>query len=322
MKLKVALAFFFLYSAICFSQTKKPEFEFTLYGEDSRGHKDSVIIGFDHNAIAFSVDTSFGDKNITNTKFDSVFEMRVHKLTYAGAYNDSYPFLLQSGTSKHITLSYRNQQNEPGCVPYGVSGYGFILMKVKYPPVKLSWDKNVFEKSNANYCIGMSYLVDNEYVTQELTPEQYPFTVYMYKTSVLVDSLIYYPQPHNVGPHYTLQNIKLIYPDGSKDSLQSNYQFRFKNSGLGSPTENLAQTINKVYPNPCREQLNIFLPDIKRGAFTVNIYGINGILMSVAHKYANDIISVETSSLNTGNYIVEVVTNDNKRFIAKFDKVQ
>ena len=234
--------------------------------------------------------------------------MRGHKITYIAA--GTSPIIISKlGESKRITLKYSNgPKTATSCVPYGGSRYGFILMKVKYPPFKFTWDKNLFDKANDNYCLGLSYLLFDEIFLQDSYPEQIPKTVFMHKNSNLVDSI-------NYG------GIGIKYADGKTDTLQANYVFQFMNSGLGSPTENLAGIISKIYPNPCRDQLNLFLPEVTKGAITVNIYGINGAIMQVYHKFSNDIISVETASLSSGNYIVEVITNDKRRFIAKFDKI-
>ena len=322
MKLNATVVFFFLCIIVSFSQTKKPEFEFTLYGEDSRGHRDSVIIGYAHDARSDEyLDTAYGDKNISNIKFDSIFEMRVHKITYLRATNPSN--YNNFGVSKRVTLYYSNEGSST-CLPYGLSIHGFVLMKVKYPPFKLFWDRKQFERAFANRCVGLSYLIYSEYLTQDFPPEARKETIWLGKDSALMDSLRVlpmYPDTVKPGINYTGLNIPINYADGRKDTLQANYLFGFKSSTL-APTENLVQTINKVYPNPCREQLNLFLPDIKKVAFTVNIYSINGELLEVEYKYSDNTISVETSSLNSGNYIIEVVSKDGQRFIAKFNKVK
>lgn len=312
MKLKITFAFFFLFVVVAFSQTKKPEFEFTLYGEDSRGHKDSVIIGYAHDANTEPyLDTVYGDKNIANNKFDSVFEMRVHKIHYLSSYLNSYSMF---GVSKRITLGYYNtHSNVASCVPYGLSESGFVLMKIKYPPFKLTWDKRLFDKTNADSCVGQSFFLFEELTDYPPYPIFQP--VFMQKNSILIDSV-------QLKVDKILSNTLIPYPDGTKDTLERNYLFRFVSNGLGSPTENLTEIISKVYPNPCQDQLNLFLPAVKASILMVNIYGTNGVLMSVAHIYANDIVSVETSTLSTGNYIVEAITDDNRRFIAKFIKIQ
>ena len=309
MKQLSAVIFFFFCCVVCFSQSKKPEFEFTLYGEDSRGHKDSVIIGYDHNARTdIFLDTVYGDKNIGDIKFDSVFEMRTHKL-FNLSFMDSYTLY---GASKHITLNYFDGFGASSCVPSGSSKLGFILIKAKYPPFKLSWDKKLFDKASANYCVGLSYLLYEIVFLLEEPPEKIPYTVYMTKNSFLIDSLnqfINYKHP-------------IKYSDGTIDTLQSDYVFDFRNSGLGSPTQNIVQEISKVYPNPCSDILNLFLPEIKSGSTHIKIYGLNGFLIESTKKYSGDFITVETASLAVGNYLIEVVTDDNRRFIAKFSKVQ
>jgi hypothetical protein len=84
---------------------KKPEFEFTLYGEDAKGHKDSVVIAYDRKTkYETQLETDFGDISIANQKFDSVFEMRVHKTYYIYRILDQ---VIKTGDiAKHITLNY------------------------------------------------------------------------------------------------------------------------------------------------------------------------------------------------------------------------
>ncbi len=326
MKIKAIVSFLFLFSAvICTAQIKKTEFEFTLYGEDAKGHRDSVIIGFHHDVDSLAnspyapyIDTTFGDKNIAGRKFDSIFEMRVHKFPYLNAHStNTFEILNTYGVSKRVTLGYKNR-HQPDCVPYGVSGNGFLLMKVKYPPVKLSWDKNKFEQSSANYCVGLSYLLYSEYLIQEGTPDKAPYTVFMSKISEIIDSL------KDLSFPITLNHIPLRYPDGSIDSLQSNYIFQFVNSNYKfiSATESIIKVVTKIYPNPCKGQLNLFMPDINGNFLKVNIININGEIMQVSSIYLNDIISLNTSNLNAGHYIVDVVTRDNIHYIGKFDKIE
>ena len=313
MKQLSAVIVFFFCCAVCFSQSKKPEFEFTLYGEDSRGHKDSVIIGFDHNARTdIFLDTVYGDKNIAYAKYDSIFEMRAHKVPRLPPANiSSNQILFSYGASKHITLNYSDGFGSVSCVPTGRSKLGFILIKIKYPPLKLSWNNNQFGKASVNYCVGLSYLLFNEILLTEYPPEQIGQTVYMHKNTFLIDSL----------NDFTYYRFPVKFSDGTIDTLQSNYVFDFVDSGLGSPTENIIQEISKVYPNPCSDILNLFLPEVKSGLIQIKIYGINGVLIQSSKKSSSDFISVETASLAVGNYLIEVLTDDNRRFIAKFSKM-
>jgi hypothetical protein len=116
-----------------------------------------------------------------------------------------------------------------------------------------------------------------------------------------------------------LRKIPITYPDGSKDTIQSNYQFQFQNSSIRLATHEV-EVIKKIYPNPCREFLNLFLPNISSLKPKVNIYDISGALMSINHHFLDNIISLDTSPLKVGYYIVDIINRDNKHFIAKFTK--
>jgi Secretion system C-terminal sorting domain len=315
MKKITILTFFTMIWVTGFSQTLQPEFEFKLYGEDSKGNKDSVIIGYHHDASTDDVlDTRFGDKNTIDSKFNPIFEMRVHKVEYLYVIPQ---ILAVTGVSKRITLYYKKSAD---CVPYGKSRYGFLLMKVKYPPVKLYWDKEQFDKGKAP-CVGRSYLVNNEYFTQEYPPELVPFTVYMSENGLLVDSLREKTTQYINGfPNYTLKNVKITYPDGTRDTLQSNYQFQFQNTGIRSATIEQAQSIKKIYPNPCQEQLNLLLPSFAQEPVVVNVYGLNGALLQAAYKYSDGVISIDTTPLSMGQYVVNIITKDDQHFLADFIK--
>ncbi len=330
----ILMKFLVAFCILCFgvisviAQSKKTEFEFKIYGEDARGNKDSVIIGYSHNTSGLLpyIDTAFGDKNIIDIKYDSVFEMRVHKSSYfegtsSGGFG--YPELKEVGLSKRVTLKYTNNIGQNSCEPYGHSWYGYILAKVKYPPFKIYWDSTKFD--TANYCVGHSYFQANGWLNQDLPFTQIPYTLYLNGTSSLTDSLSYKPLPPTKDyypPYITRQHIVLNYPDGTTDSLQSNYMFQFISSHILTGTEDITQMISKVYPNPCREQLNLFLPEPKIGTMKVNIYGITGELYKVSNKISDTIVSVETSSLPIGFYIVEVIDAENKKYVAKFSKIE
>ena len=58
----------------------QPEFQYTLYVEDARGKKDSIILGYDRSVGFLSLDTNFGEVDIQNRPFDSIFEVRATEL--------------------------------------------------------------------------------------------------------------------------------------------------------------------------------------------------------------------------------------------------
>ena len=305
------------------SQGLQPEFEFKIYAEDSKGNKDSVIIGYDHQANTdISIDTRFGDSNIGNIKFDSIFEMRVHKVTYLPVKTSS-PVLQTYGVSKRITLHYNNGASSNNCLPYGRSAYGFILIKAKYPPIKIYWNKKEFDKI-INPCIGRSYFLFNEYFTQEYPPEKIPYTVYLEETSLIIDSVRSIPTEYVNGfPNNTNQKIRIRYFDNTMDTIQLNYQFQFQNNGIRTAIEDESIIkITKSYPNPCQSVLNVLLPitSLNSEALTTNIFDTNGSLIKVTCKISENIITMDTSTLEVGFYILKIIDINNKIYISQFIK--
>lgn len=289
---------------------KKPFFEFTLYAEDSRGHKDSVVIGYAKNVDnTKALDSSYIDRGIS-TKFDSVFEIRAHRYSYIYV-QDNLP--LSEVMTKHLTLKYLYGENE--CNGYNGSYYAYIAIKTKYPPVKFYWDNKVFNDDNFP-CIKHSYLNINEYSLQENNPDApivARFRNYLSKDSFRRDSFIRGTLPI-WGWGWLLR-----YKDNSLDTLQGNFLLQFRNR-LFTNLADIPQQIGKSYPNPCREQLNVLIASVKKESMIVNIHGVSGALMHVAHKFSDGIVSIDTSPLSIGHYVVEIITADNQRFISKFMK--
>ncbi len=307
-------------NVFCSAQTKKPEFEFTLYGEDAKGHKDSVAFGFDHNARKdLILDTTYSDKDISNIKYDTVFEMRAHKITYLQSLfgTDTY---YRNGVSKHVTIFYSNRRDNNGnsfasCIPYGLSNPGFILMRVKYPPLKLRWNKKYFSNKDVDSCLGSSFLISNEGLIQEYPPSARPETVYLGKDSFLIDTLRRY-----VG--VPMSNIDIKYSNGSVDSLEFNYLFQFVNSGVSVSVTDVAIPISNIYPNPCKDQLHFFIPNFNGNNSEVKVYDINGRFLKMSYTSFGGLISIDVTGLNTGEYVSEIISQDGKHYVGRFEKVE
>jgi Secretion system C-terminal sorting domain len=310
----------YIFLILCYSSKaqRKPEFEFTLYGEDAKGHKDSVVIGYHREANnEWQIEPTFGDVSIANQKFDSVFEMRVHKHDYI------YPVLDQiikrGDIAKHITLKYGFNRafpppDEP-CAPYGLSQFGFILIKVKYPPIKFSWNKSRFSYTN-NKCATQTFMIDNEYFTQEGPPEinrNYPYPpTYLSEKDNLVDSL---------KQKYLGDRLAYKYLDGTIDTLQGNYTIIFRNYSIfrNVATDEIKGTEVKTYPNPCRETMNVNLPESFERV-KVNIYSTDGALMQATHTMYSTVVSIDTGPLSIGSHIVQIIGNNGKQYVGKFVK--
>lgn len=100
-----------------------PYFELPLYFEDSRGNRDTVVVGYDKNANAGILNPQFGEIEI-KTPFDSVFEVRLISLSD-----------WENRTTKRIIADIEGV--ETGCF---ASDAVEIIIQSKYPPVSLRYD--------------------------------------------------------------------------------------------------------------------------------------------------------------------------------------
>jgi hypothetical protein len=287
---------------------RKPEFEFTLYGEDAKGHKDSVVIAYDKDAYSRdTLDERFGDISIATLKMDSVFEMRVHKTQYSEVI---FGQVVKKGNiAKHITLKYLILDKSSNCVTTGGSQFGFVIVKIKYPPLKFYWNKDKFDYRQFP-CVAKSYMIDNQLRIQESYPENVKETKYLFKENSIIDSI---NTNGFVGPYK--------YPDGTVDSIRVNYLIQFLNYGIrGTKTDELESIAVKSYPNPCKETLNVNLPESLEQV-RVNIYSIDGALMQATHSVSSTIVSIDTGPLSIGNHVLEIIGRNGKRYVGKFVKM-
>jgi Secretion system C-terminal sorting domain len=300
-------------SCLLNAQTK-PEFELTIYGEDAKGNKDSVVVAYDRKVkYDTRLETDFGDVSIATKKLDSVFEMRVHKFYYI--YTVISQVIARGDIAKHITLKYGFNSLFPtpdqNCVPSGITKQGFIMCKVKYPPLKLTWDKN---KLLNNPCAARTYIFENELQLQHVPPEgaNYPFT-YMAKDGTYTDSL---KKSMLFGRD---AKIPYIFPDGTVDTVNTNYVICFRNAQFQTATDDIQGIAVKSYPNPCREVLNISMPEYMEKV-RVNIHSIDGALMQATHTISSTIVSIDTGPLSMGTHVVEIIGSNGKRYVSKFVK--
>jgi hypothetical protein len=298
---------FLIITAKCLCQLK-PTFEFTLYAEDGQGRKDSLVIGYDSRASTDKVDTLFGEKDISNIRVNDTFEVRGFKIGSQSSTN-YYP-----RTSKKIILNYKND-TYPDCAPRGQSAKCSLLIKIQNPPLKFSWNKNLFSNQN-NQCIARSFFIFNRWLYIEYPPEMLASSVYSAWVNSLTDSF-------TVKDYGAKRGFweEFYYPNGMKDTMRVMYIFRFENGQIrGTPTSETATSLSKIYPNPCQDKLYVQMPAISSHSLNVNIYSLNGMLLGVNKKSADSILSIDTHQLEGGTHILEILTDDGKRYIGKFFK--
>jgi hypothetical protein len=302
------------------AQVLEPEFKFTLYAEDARGNRDSVIIGYD-NRVSIDedkLDIRFKDKNIADQAFDSVLDIRLHKVIRING-SRSAPISLAKlrdfGTTKQITVG-KSQVTSTICPGYRPC---FLLVKSKYPPLKFSWDKKLFDK-NTNLCISNTFMFHDEYFFYLWDGAPKAIVKYLQERNSLVDSLK--ERSATTPPEGYNKHIPLVDPSGKTiDTLQANYMIFF-NYYIGTATDDGFIEVDKVYPNPCHEVINLSIPELNEGkAYKVNVYSVNGaIYQALDNDLVNGAIQLKTSLFPTGYYAAEVVTDDGKRYLASFIK--
>lgn len=308
--MKLILSISLLLIAKCaFSQTLKPEFSFTLYAEDAKGNKDSVTIGYHPDARQDEVlDTRFADKDISDQPFDSVLEIRAHKIFWLWTKGVINPPFLNRGMSKHLTLTHNSEKCfDPFQFDFG-RNMGFILVKIKYPPLKLSWDKNLFEKI-FNPCISQSFLFYSDY------------PMYFMFTHELLKKVTYLKELSEI-PESLLIPVKFKNNLGMIDSLETNYVISFQKANLTVSTTDLndISTIN-MYPNPCTQFIHLSLSGPQEKILTLNIFTQGGASIDLPFIQSDDLIKVQTENLPQGQYFINIKTSAGRVFSDRFYKV-
>ncbi len=304
----LCISFLLIVASNSYSQTLKPEFSFTLYAEDAKGNRDSVILGYHPDARQDEVlDTRFADLDISDKPFDSIFEIRAHKIFWLWTKGIQNPPFLNKGMSKHLTLTHNSEKCfDPYQFGYG-RNMGFILVKIKYPPLKLSWDKTLFSKI-LHPCINQSFLFYSDY------PMYFMFNHELLKKVTYLKEVSEIPESQLIPVKFK-NNLGLI------DSFQTNYVISFEKSSMTTSTYETAYTsLQHVFPNPCNYELNIILPEPFENC-DVTILDPIGAILNPEYGHSQYQITINTKPLKAGSYFISVRTKGGKRYIAKFLKI-
>lgn len=191
--MKIHIAIFILLPVLRSSAQNTPLFQAAFYFTDAKGHQDSCTVGFDPEATD-TIDVQFGEVAIT-TPFDSVFEVRA-------AFMKSLWDLEQNNLSKVLVNPGEYSPLHPP--PFNtcfVGGGTVFLIKAKYPPVTVSWDRSVFRQ---NLCVSASAILLN----RKLFLAHPPYFIEQPQMSCLsVDSTYLYDErdfPRDIGFYFGL----------------------------------------------------------------------------------------------------------------------
>jgi uncharacterized delta-60 repeat protein len=95
-----------------------------------------------------------------------------------------------------------------------------------------------------------------------------------------------------------------------------------KYSPLAKVNTGKSQLMLSIYPNPVKDQLNIFLSNAGSGSYNVKITAAGGAVVAThsTSQITNNIIRINTSRFTPGIYIVEVTNEKGDKLIKKFTK--
>jgi hypothetical protein len=292
------LVILFLYSSVSFAQ-RTPEFEFTLYGQDSRGHRDSVVIGYDTSARYGIMVTAFGEVDNTAIPYDSIFEMRLDK-------NLLYNRLIK--TSKKIICRASNSCSQPGLNSEEVH----VLIHSKYPPVTFSWDSRRFLQP----CIESSFLARGYgYFNYQYDPGDSINNIWDY--TLLTSFLGLTTSSDKAYKNYKYQG---RINNGTTDTIWSIIQ-NFRNTKLLPyyiSTQEINTTQLKGFPNPCINQINYDFPSSISGEVVV----VNALGQEVFKERIRNVdkYGLQTAGYGIGVHFMYLISEDGRRYSTMFMK--
>ena len=272
-------ALYFVLFLIIFDASCQEEFSFELYFEDAVGNRDTLIIGSDEEGTQ-GLDTIFGEENISEMPWDSIFEVRASPVILE---DDMPPPTFQS--KKQIvgkvcpifcTSVFADSEFTPALS---------INIKAENYPVKITWEET--NKFNEDSCYFGSNIVC-------LFVMHAPSIALSDNDSVHIDDLCFETSPK----YYTDEN----------DTI-ANFIFEFCSERTGS-----VKAFNKekqiiMSPNPSNDFISIHLSNtlIK----DVSVYSLTGKeLINLNVEAFETIEKVDVSSLSPGSYIVYINTNE------------
>ncbi len=279
------LLFTFILLFVSWSSFSQEEFSFTLYFEDAVGNKDSLILGYDEDGTQF-LDEQFGEVDISNEPWDSVFEVRASEN------------ILPNPSSTNNPIYYSKKQIvEKICT--NSSAMHFDLLFNVYAinfPITISWDGDVFSDSCniasalhwgsvfSDWHWGccptfMSSMLENE-TTEELVASKLVL------------------EKNDFGHYYMFNN----------DSIFT-YRLSFSHY-YEIPTlelNDVQKSTVLIYPNPFHDML--FIENNHEVSF-LEVYNLAGMLVFSKNLEISSFTKINLHALKSGVYFVSLIQND------------
>ncbi len=279
------------------------EFSFQMYFEDAEGNRDTLTIGYDLQGSRDTINPEFGEENIADTPFDSIFDVRITNQADINGAGWNYDYELYH-TKKKIVLLPCNEDY----FWFQIMPFVNIDIRAKYWPVTIEWNKSLFK----NECHEISLFTP-------LYPgfwwdTGYYFSDFMRITLENNSELTFSANfPENWEDHPVDYDFFNYYVDAEGNPIAT-YWLAFGDSTL--LILNTPDVINssetKVYPNPTQGKINF------RGHETGKIKKLTAFNTS-GQKFRIPFSenTADMSSLKNGIYFLKFTMDDGNHFTEK-----
>jgi len=278
-----------------------PQFQMTIHFEDAVGNKDSIIIGYDSNAVFGPnlIDTQFGE-SIINEPFDSIFEVRV-----AVAVDSNWNYLT---AKKAINPLSDVEGSSCGLID------GLIYMNVRHWPITIRYDS---AHLNSNPCHADAILTPDEIVFLVPNWQEHVRVIYcLGHTDSIQDRYDHYfemPDENWMHGFFEVEGTGITQLPAYYYSISPfNFGYCATISDTETPDKPTALS-GRLYPNPNRESSVILELNEPPASAHISLYDLNGRRLRQLTSFLQQTISIDIEGLPAGAYVVEVISSQKNK---------
>jgi len=277
-----------------YAQIVSPYFEMEFYFEDGIGNRDTVVLGADTLGSSYIFQPDVFNEQLITEPFDSVFDVRVAKLSFNGAFS-------KRGISYMIS-------NEPNCLTF--SDFATIHINAVHFPITVSYN---YEAINETWCNPIHATIRYDYANQYVPPPLLHCVTH--QNSIVLDSAL-------LNDDLGLRAWGEIENEGFKSIQGIDFFSYWDRDWAGWPScDTTVVAVNNFVPE-VNFQLwydgieNVHLKtalDIEQ----IQIYNLQGQLVLQNEVESNQI---NIHQLNKGLYVIVLVDGNDLKYSRKFTK--
>lgn len=277
------------------AQILEPKIKFTLRFEDAIGNKDSVIVGYDSLAAPY-IDLDFGEVDLTEVPFDSIFEVR-------GA---------DMGGQEDLSKITIDAWWDAMCEWEGFAQYQSINIFAKHFPVRISWDSTYF----AQECYDWTHFTRSWY--------------YLFHPSFYNGNIIRLNEQSDfvVTKEYLAQTetFRTSYLHSVEGGIEDTVYVMFIGLAGSQPTDAVEEPFGakaSVVPNPATYEVRLELPESFGEAVYWQVFDASGQVnrSGEVEHVSQSSWRIEVMDWPPGVYTVKTVNDKGKFATARFVKL-